>query len=124
VGGSSIEGGEPCRAHGCNLCCLGTRMPLSGEDVARLRALGFKVSEFVYGSGRRRVLRNVGGRCVFLRETGCVVYEDRPAGCRLYPLVYDEGRRRCVLDACCPHRDGFTVGEGDREALRALLRRL
>jgi len=124
VNGSSIDGGEPCRAHGCNLCCLDTRMPLCGEDVARLRALGFKVSEFVYGNGRRRVLRNVGGRCFFLGDAGCRVYADRPAGCRLYPLVYDEGRRRGVLDSCCPHRGEFKVGEGDQEALRALLSKL
>jgi len=124
VGGASIGGGEPCRAHGCNLCCVDTRMPLCREDVARLRALGFKVRDFVYGYGRRRVLRNVGGRCFFLGEEGCTVYSDRPEGCRLYPLVYNEGRRRGVLDSCCPHRDEFTVEEGDRETLRSLIRKL
>jgi len=124
MGGASIEGGESCRAHGCNLCCIDTRMPLCGEDVARLTALGYKVRDFVYGHGRRRVLRNVGGRCFFLGEEGCKVYSERPEGCRLYPLVYDEGRRRCVLDSCCPHRDEFTVGEADREALRSLISEL
>ena len=27
--------GGPCRAHGCDLCCRETRMPLSRVDVAR-----------------------------------------------------------------------------------------
>jgi len=92
--------------------------------VARLTALGFKVRDFAYGYGHKRVLRNVGGRCFFLGKEGCTVYSDRPAGCRLYPLVYDEGRRRGVLDSICPHREEFTVGEADREALRSLIRKL
>ncbi len=27
------------------------------------------------------------GRCPFLREDGCSIYEDRPSACRLYPLA-------------------------------------
>jgi len=99
-------------------------MPLTREDVARLSGLGFKAKDFVYGHGRMRVLRNVGGRCFFLCEGGCAVYEDRPEGCRLYPLVYDEAKSRFVLDSLCPHRDEFMVGEVDRVALRSLIRKL
>jgi len=99
-------------------------MPLSRVDVARIVAAGHRAAGFAQGHGNRRTLRNVDGRCVFLKGGLCSVYPVRPEGCRLYPLVYDEARGRPALDACCPHRDEFTVGEGDREALRALVRSL
>jgi Fe-S-cluster containining protein len=124
MGVASIGYGKPCKAHGCTLCCVDTRMSLCDEDVARLRALGFRAKDFVYGYGHRKVLRNVGGHCYFLGDDGCRIYNDRPAGCRLYPLVYDEGRRQGVLDSCCPHRAEFKVGEGDQEALLSLIRKL
>jgi Fe-S-cluster containining protein len=47
-------------------------------------------------------LININGKCVFLGPRNeCVVYEDRPAGCRVYPLVYDE-EKGIVLDEECP----------------------
>lgn len=124
MGKAEIGSGDPCRAHGCNACCVETRMPLSRVDVARISAAGHRTRDFAQGHGNRRTLRNVEGRCVFLVDGRCIVYPVRPEGCRLYPLVLDEARGRPTLDAYCPHRDEFTVGEGDREALRLLVRRL
>jgi len=99
-------------------------MPLSRVDVARIRGQGYKVRDFAQGHGNRRTLRNVGGRCYFLREGICTIYNARPAGCRLYPLVYNEDRHRGVMDTCCPHRDEFSVEEEDREALLLLVKEL
>lgn len=121
---NSLGCGAPCRAHGCDLCCRETRMPLSRVDVARIREQGHRVGDFAQGHGNRRALRNVEGRCYFLREGVCTIYAARPAGCRLYPLVYDEARGHGVMDACCPHRDEFKVEEEDREALRFLVKEL
>lgn len=120
----SLGCGGPCRAHGCDLCCRETRMSLSRIDVARIREQGHRVRDFAQGHGNRRTLRNVEGRCYFLREGVCTIYASRPAGCRLYPLVYDEARDRGVMDTCCPHRDEFRVEEEDREALRLLVKEL
>ncbi len=120
----SLGYGGPCRDHGCDLCCRETRMPLSRVDVARIREAGHRVRDFTQGHGNKRTLRNVGGRCYFLREGICTIYAARPAGCRLYPLVYDEARGRGVMDTCCPHRGEFSVEEEDREALRLLVNEL
>jgi Fe-S-cluster containining protein len=99
-------------------------MPLSRVDVARISAAGHRSADFAQGHGNRRTLRNVEGHCVFLSDGLCTVYPIRPEGCRLYPLVYDEALGRPTLDACCPYREEFKVDEGDREALRLLVKSL
>ncbi|MET1124358.1 MAG: YkgJ family cysteine cluster protein [Archaeoglobaceae archaeon] len=100
----------------CAKCCLETEMILVREDIERLRALGYEdFYEFRDGFYR---LKNVDGKCVFLKNNVCEVYEHRPLGCRVYPLIYDE---ECgtVLDPYCPHREVF---EPDFEALKRLLK--
>lgn len=100
-------------------------MPLIQADVARLESStsldreAFSVME----DGTRR-LSNHEGRCVFLGEDGCGVYEDRPAGCRIYPLVLDPDSGQGVLDDECPYTKSFRVRPRDREALADLVREL
>jgi Fe-S-cluster containining protein len=98
-------------------------MPLSLDDVRRLQALGFRVKDFSIRVHGERRLRNVEGRCFFLGESGCRVYDSRPAGCRFYPLVVD-GSGRVRVDEGCRYRDRFTVDPVDAERLRGLMRRL
>jgi Fe-S-cluster containining protein len=90
---------EVCRR--CLRCCYGTEMILLREDIERLEGLGFRGFYEVRGGFAR--LRNVGGRCFFLDlgVRGCLVYPGRPLGCRIYPLIYDEGLG-AVLDPECP----------------------
>ena len=81
-------------------------MLLSKEDIERLESTGFSRADFTvtYGDGLAK-LRNVGGWCYFYNsaEKKCQVYEDRPLGCLLYPVVYsiDEG---VIADELCPMR--------------------
>lgn len=97
-------------------------MVLLEEDVERIERLGYPPSSFSYVDleGYLR-LRNVRGRCVFLDpSTGrCRVYEHRPVGCRLYPVVYVEGGGVAV-DLECPARRTVTREEL-RETARILL---
>lgn len=115
---------SPCRANACRACCFDTEMPLLPEDVARLQQVtgqdpaAFSIRDRA-SEGRR--LRNRDGHCVFLGPSGCTVYADRPAGCRIYPLVYDPDRDRGTLDEDCPYRAGFRVRAKDRAALDALV---
>lgn len=69
-------------------------------------------------------MKNVSGRCVFLSERGCVIYPNRPEGCRLYPLIYDEGVQRAVIDPLCPYGDEFKPSRGEIKKLMDLLERL
>ena len=112
-----------CLGAGCHLCCVDTRMPLSLDDIGRLRGLGYRLEDFMVFCGGERRLRNIEGKCYFLEDDGCSVYEDRPAGCRFYPLVADM-RGRVKVDPGCRYRDRFTVDNGDADRLRGFLKRL
>jgi Fe-S-cluster containining protein len=83
-------------------------MPLSDEDISRIAALGHQQTTFVVEMRGMKCLRNRRGRCVFLVD-GCAIYQDRPEGCRLYPVVYDSVENRAVLDDECPYRKEFRV---------------
>ena len=98
--------GSTCLEKKCYVCCKETEMMLTGNDVERLKKLGFKKEEFCAKDGNFLKLRNIKGVCFFLDlEKGlCSVYENRPEGCRQYPIVFDLLRRKCVLDKTCPYR--------------------
>lgn len=108
--------GSPCVAHGCALCCYDTQMPLTEEDIARLERLGHDRAAFVAWSaeGTAQLATVAAGEgmpgrpCSFLKENACSVYADRPAGCRIYPLVLNENGR-LLRDDECPHRAEFPL---------------
>jgi|Deesub1362B_J571_1020462.scaffolds.fasta_scaffold00066_27 hypothetical protein len=98
-----------CKTNGyCGKCCYGTEMPLTEEDIERIKALGFDENDFsVVVEGVKR-LKNVENACYFLKENKCTIYENRPTGCKIYPLVLDESGR-VVVDEVCPLRDEIEV---------------
>lgn len=116
----------PCLEKGCSACCKGTEMPLSEEDLERLGKLGHDPRAFSLASTDGLLcLRNVNGRCYFLAADGlCTVYDDRPEGCRLYPLVLSEETGEAVLDHDCPHKEDVAPARGHVDALVALLQRV
>jgi Fe-S-cluster containining protein len=63
-------------------------------------------------------LLNVHGHCVFLRDGRCAVYEHRPEGCRLYPLILDLETDEVVRDDFCPWREEFEFTAEDEHRLR------
>ena len=99
-------------------------MPLTNPDIQRLKELGYVRKDFAVRMRKGWELRNVCGRCFFLADNGCSVYQSRPEGCRLYPLVYDENVADPVLDRFCPYRDEFAPEESDVTRLLALLKLL
>jgi len=100
-------------------------MPLSASDIARIVKLGYELSDFAMtlADGAYQ-LRNIAGRCIFLSERGCTIYPDRPAGCQIYPLIWDEAHGQAVRDHLCPHRAEFDVTKQDIANLKKLIRRL
>ena len=104
------SGEQPCARHGCDRCCHSTEMPLTSDDIERLRALGFEEKSFVGDKDGWRKLQNTGdGRCFFLHDGICSVYPYRPQGCTFYPVVFDLDAGRTVLDTECPHHDEYRV---------------
>ncbi|RLE53180.1 MAG: YkgJ family cysteine cluster protein [Candidatus Methanomethylicota archaeon] len=88
----------------CAKCCYETKMPLTREDVERIRKLGFKLKDFACWRNGVLTLKNVDCHCVFLDVSSgkCKIYEHRPLGCKLYPLVYDVYSGKVLVDPYCP----------------------
>jgi Fe-S-cluster containining protein len=98
--------GDVCRKHGCSYCCISTEMPLTSRDIKRISDSGKR--DF-YHKGSHQLV-NIHGRCFFLSENGdCTIYDIRPEGCRLYPLIMSMPSREPILDEECPHIDEFTI---------------
>ena len=110
--------GDICRKHGCSYCCRGTEMSLTNDDIRRIEDSGKR--EFYHPD--RRELKNIDGRCFFLDEVGnCEIYDIRPRGCRLYPLIMALPMMQPVLDEDCPHRSEFGIDPEEVMDLRDLI---
>jgi uncharacterized protein len=86
-------------------------MLLLDDDVQRIVGLGFEESYFARTSSDGfKMLKNSNlGRCVFHDGKKCVIYPDRPAGCKLYPVIFNENQNRPVKDRLCPFRTEFDL---------------
>lgn len=86
-------------------------MILFSSDLKRLSCY-YRVEDFAFFDGRFWRLKNLDGRCVFLDLDGkkCKIYEMRPLGCRLYPVVWDP-ERGAIVDEECPMRHTVTADE-------------
>jgi Fe-S-cluster containining protein len=98
-------------------------MELSSEDVKRLAEAGYSPKEFAVIHNGVPQLRNVDGLCYFysLADKKCRVYEKRPLGCYLYPVVHMEGKG-AVVDALCPM--GQTISEQELKMKAKILNKL
>lgn len=114
--------GVPCFTE----CCGKTTIIITPYDILRLKErLGITSGEFLARYTRREEhdksglplvvmdMPRYGGRCPFVRPvTGCLVYSDRPATCRYYPvgqgmLVTEEGLDEFYFLVKEPHCKGF-----------------
>jgi Fe-S-cluster containining protein len=101
------------RCSNCGVCCTETEMLLSKKDIKRLEKKGFSQNQFVdYDNHGYAQLKNRDGYCVFydLKNQQCSVYVDRPAGCRVYPVILDE-EAGIILDDICESRNSITLSE-------------
>ena len=94
----------------CGDCCLETEMLLSKKDIDRLEKKGFKSKYFSRQNNEGYVvLKNRKGHCIFfdVEQKRCKIYEDRPMGCRLYPIIFDD-MKGIVADTLCPAKNKLT----------------
>jgi len=115
---------NPCRVHKCIECCIQTEMILTDDDVERLKRLGFEKNFFLIEDDGLLRLKNESGRCVFLKDYGCTIYEYRPEGCRLYPLIYDPYKKQFVMDYLCPFNFEFKISKEDLDVAKKLIKML
>jgi len=122
--GGALSNGSPCLRHSCVACCIETEMPLTEDDLKRIEKLGFKRSDFTIEAEGETRLKNKAKKCFFLEDNRCKIYESRPEGCRIYPLVYDVDSHRFVYDPVCPHSTEFKGTREDKDRLKRLIRKL
>lgn len=85
-------------------------MLLCAEDIERLERKGYSKQFFVqFDKAGYAKLRNQQGCCVFYdaEKRRCKVRADRPFGCRIYPVIYDEAKG-IVVDDICHAKDTVT----------------
>ncbi|MGQ4834021.1 MAG: YkgJ family cysteine cluster protein [Candidatus Asgardarchaeia archaeon] len=113
----------------CGECCKDTEMILLDEDIKRILRLGYNIEQFaVLGDDGFYHLKNVNGHCVFWDSVKkrCKIYHSRPFGCKMYPVIYDMDKSKCIIDKEC--HLWYTVKENEfkmkckkiRKALREI----
>ncbi len=111
------------RCSNCGICCKETMMELSREDIEWLERKGYHLKEFSVMNDGVAQLRNVNGYCYFYSRANkkCKIYETRPVGCYLYPVVHlaNEG---AIVDDLCPM--GQTISEQEFRTKEKILDRL
>ncbi|HLN89440.1 MAG TPA: YkgJ family cysteine cluster protein [Candidatus Binatia bacterium] len=110
------------RCSNCGVCCTETEMLLSKKDIKRLEEKGFSENQFVdFDSQGYAQLKNRDSYCVFydLENRQCSVYEDRPTGCRVYPVIFHEGKG-IILDDICESRKSITRSEKNLKGKRVI----
>ena len=89
-------------------------MTVTKEDAERIDRQGYKREDYlVRKEDGFCELKNVEGHCFFydIDTRMCKVYDDRPEGCRYYPVIYDVKKRKCIVDKDCPSRETMTRNE-------------
>jgi len=99
-------------------------MPLLNKDIERIKRLEMEYDHFVINKDGWLQLKNYDGKCVFNDGNHCTIYEKRPEGCQLYPLIYDEEKNYATLDEICPYETEFRISEIKLAKLRSLIIRL
>jgi Fe-S-cluster containining protein len=110
------------RCSNCGVCCTETEMLLSKRDIKRLEKIGFSQSLFVvFDKHGYALLRNREGYCFFYDRLNhqCSVYVDRPAGCRVYPVILDEDKG-IILDSICESRKSIAQSEKNLKGKRVI----
>ncbi len=92
-------------------------MLLTNSDVRRLEQKGWTRELFAkYDSEGYIWVRNHEGVCFFfdVKEQLCKAYNDRPLGCQLYPVCFDE-IDGIIVDSICPELKSISKEEKKRK---------
>lgn len=106
----------------CGKCCEETEMLLSNKDIERLERKGYQRDFFVrFDSEGYGVLQNQNGVCVFFnpKTQTCTERKNRPSGCKIYPIMYDEDKG-IVIDDICPAKNTISEKQKASKGKRVL----
>lgn len=96
----------------CEKCCQDREIILTHDDINRLLTMGHYEQTFARASDWGYNLKEMifqDGKCVFLKDGNCSVYDNRPTACRIFPLTI--GEHVGMIDSSCPHAIIFEKDE-------------
>lgn len=97
----------------CGSCCHSPR--LYKEDILRIRQVGYNEDDFVYTDNFGvNYLKDKDKKCMFLKKgktNSCLIYENRPKICRLYPSELANGSCKPVELAFDKYLEGKRIKE-------------
>jgi len=96
-------------------------MILTSHDIEIIEKLGYEFHFFVTEHTGWLQLKNYKGRCVFHNGIQCDIYDHRPEGCVLYPIVYDKDNRYAILDNECPQKHCFPLSKTKEQQIKTLV---
>lgn len=107
----------------CSECCHHTEMELTDSDIERISTLGYSDFYIIdeYGS---KILKNIDDHCFFLNGNDCIIYDNKPRGCTLYPLIMVVPSMTPTMDRDCPHRHLFGFDPDEIMELEKLVNEL
>ncbi|MFH1056134.1 MAG: YkgJ family cysteine cluster protein [Candidatus Altiarchaeota archaeon] len=96
------------RCRMCGTCCRFSVIPLTPEDVKRLEVGGYK--DFSEKRNGELALKRLNGRCLFVKDDKCTVYEHRPQVCREFPFFKLYGIGYAEKASFCPGMEALKNG--------------
>jgi len=99
-------------------------MLLSNNDIEIIENKGYNRNYFVKSKKGWLKLKNKDGKCVFHNGKICLIYEIRPEGCKLYPLIFDKEHKSAVVDEECPYQDNFRFDKKNVNQLYRLVTKM
>ena len=108
----------------CNKCCIKTSMLLSNKDIERIEQLGYDRHFFTKSKKGWLKLKNKDGKCIFHNGKICIIYDNRPEGCILYPLIFNREIKSAVVDKDCPYENCFRFNKNNIIQLSNLVTRV
>jgi len=96
-------------------------MLLSNNDIEKIEKKGYNRNYFVKSKKGWLKLKNKDRKCVFHNGKICLIYESRPEGCKLYPLIFNKEYKSAVVDDECPYRDILRFNLNDIKKLYKLI---
>ena len=99
-------------------------MLLSDRDIKKIEQIGYNRHYFTKSKKGWLKLKNKDGKCVFHNGKICLIYENRPEGCKLYPLIFNKESNSAVIDEECPYGDNFRFNKKSVNQLFKLVTRI
>jgi len=99
-------------------------MLLSNNDIEKIEKLGYNRHFFTKSKKGWLKLKNKDGKCVFHNGKICLIYDNRPEGCMLYPLIFDKLYNSAIVDEDCPYDNSFRFDKKSINQLYELITRI